>query len=134
MPATATKKRQKKAPATPKANGQATISATQARELVKLDKEVAKHARALDRAQERQRELRDELKRGVPISRKPEERKKRIRACVVDGIYVRICPSRTGDRFSLKIYTEAGHEITPAMQEAITPGKSYDRWTVKPPK
>ncbi len=51
---------------------------------------------------------------------------------MVGGVSIRITPQESGERFSLTAYREAGHEVTPEMQDAISPGKPFDRWTLKP--
>lgn len=114
-----------------RSNGSATITATQAEQLLEAEAAVRRYRAELDDAERRLAEVRKGLRTRVPLSTKQDEKKKKIRAAVIGGVSIRVTPSRTGPRFSLRRYKEAGHEVTPEMKEAITPGRDYDRWTVK---
>jgi hypothetical protein len=129
MPTTATKKKTRASGA--KSNGHATLSATQARRLLEAEADVRRRRAKLEEAEAALAKLRNAARARVPVSTDRGEKKKRIRAAVVGGIRIRITPAKTGPRFSLKRYRDAGHEITPEMQDAITPARPYDRWTVK---
>jgi hypothetical protein len=126
MPATATKKAEKA-----QTNGSATITADQAKDLLEAEASVQTLKAELEAAEEKRQELRKELRSRVPLSRDKDEKGKRIRSVAIGGIKVRITPSMSGERFSLKRYREAGHKITKEMRQAITSGRPYDRWTVK---
>lgn len=108
------------------------LSADQARKLHDADVAVKKLKAALQAADKHSRELRDRYRDRVPISSDPKEAADGIRATTVGGVAIRITPQTSGEHFSLTVYREAGHEITAEMQEAISPGKPFDRWTLKP--
>lgn len=108
------------------------LSADQARKLHDADVAVKKLKAALEEADKHSRELRDRYRDRVPISSDPKEAADGIRAATVGGVAIRITPQTSGERFSLTVYREAGHDITPEMQDAITAGKPFDRWTLKP--
>jgi hypothetical protein len=127
----ATKTKKKAKPASPKANGHATITKSQAERLVEAEAAVRRAEATLESAERERREIRERLISKVPLSRDEAERTKKIRTAIVGGITIRVTPSQTGERFSLRRFREAGHEITPEMRKAITPGKTYERWTVK---
>jgi hypothetical protein len=109
----------------------AKVSAKQAQRLLEAEQAVRRHRSELEAAEDRLGDLRAKCRSRVPLSRDPEERKKRIRYIEVAGVKIRVTPALGGDSFSLKRYSEAGHKITPQMQEAIRPGRAYDRWTIK---
>jgi hypothetical protein len=110
----------------------AKLSAEQARKLHDADVKVKKLRAQLEDADKESRALRARYRERVPLSDKPEEAADGIRVATVGGVSIRITPQESGERFSLTVYREAGHEVTPEMQEAITPGKPFDRWTLKP--
>lgn len=109
----------------------AKLSPKQARRLHELDADVKRRRAALEEAERQLADQRDRVRSRVPLSSDKDERKRKIRSAVVGGIGIRITPTTSGDSFSLRTYRDAGHEITPEMKEAITPGKRHDRWTVK---
>lgn len=108
------------------------LSAEQARKLHDADVAVKKLKARLEDAETHSRGLRARYRDRVPLSENPEEAANGIRVAMVGGVSIRITPQESGERFSLSVYREAGHDITPAMREAITPGKPFDRWTLKP--
>lgn len=116
-----------------RSNGSATITASQAKQLLRADDEVRKRRAQLEEAERDREEVRKRLRPRVPLSSKKEEKAKRVRAVTIAGISIRISPAESGSRFSLSRYREAGHQVTEEMKDAITPGKPYDRWTVKAP-
>jgi len=127
--ATATKTQKKTAKRSP--NGSATITAKQAEQLLNADTRVRQLRAELEQAEGELAKARERYHARIPLSRDKDERKRKIRTASIGGVTVRVTPTRTGDKLSLKRYCDAGHEITPEMREAITPGRPYDRWTVK---
>lgn len=107
------------------------LSADQARKLHAADVDVARLKLALEAAEQRREDLRQAYRDRVPLSEDLEERAKGIRTTVAGGVTVRVFPLVSAARFSLTEYTKAGHGITDEMREHISPGKPYDRWTVK---
>lgn len=109
----------------------AKLSPKQARRLLALDAEVKSRRAALEESERQLAKHRDRACSRVPLSTDSDERKRKIRVAVIGGVSIRITPTTTGETFSLTTYQEAGHEVTKEMKEAITPGRPYDRWTVK---
>lgn len=110
----------------------AKLSAEQARRLHDADVKVKQLRAALDAAERHSRELRERYRARVPLSTDPTEAAKGVRSAVVGGVSIRISPQVSGDYFSLSAYRAAGHAVTAEMREAITAGKPFDRWTLKP--
>jgi hypothetical protein len=54
-----------------------------------------------------------------------------VRVATAGGWHLRVTRFSGGERFSLKNFKAAGHKITKAMREHITPGSPQVRVTVK---
>lgn len=108
------------------------LSAEQARKLHDQDVLVKKLRAQLEIAEEKLGDLEDRYRARIPLSEDGEEAAKGILATTVGGVAIRVAPCVSADSFSMKRYTDAGHAVTPAMRDAIKPGRPYDRWTIKP--
>lgn len=108
------------------------LSADQARRLHDSDVAVKKLRAQLEAAVDHDRELRARYRDRVPLSEKPDEAANGVRVATVGGVAIRIYPQVSAETFSLKRFLEAGHAITAAMREAMSDGKPFDRWTLKP--
>ncbi len=107
------------------------LSADQARKLHDADVTVKRLRAQLEDAERHLGELKDRYRDRIPVSDDPEEAAKEIRVATVAGVTIRVAPFVSADSFSLRRYTDLGHQITAAMREAIKAGKPYDRWTIK---
>jgi hypothetical protein len=107
------------------------LSASGAMALHVADVTVAKLKAAAKLAEETRALIQERYRASIPLSEDPKEAADGIRAAEVGGISVRVTPVDGSERFSLKDYREAGHEITPEMRDAISTSKPFERWTVK---
>jgi hypothetical protein len=116
-----------------KARGQQPkkLSASGAMLLHVADVTVAKLKAAAKLAEETRALIQERYRDSIPLSEDPKEAADGIRVAEVGGISVRVTPVDGSERFSLKDYREAGHEVTPEMRDAISTSKPYERWTVK---
>jgi hypothetical protein len=108
------------------------LTAATARKLHDAEVAVAQLEAQLKLAREARDELRDRVRPRLAPAADAEDRAKGILEGRAGGVLVRVAPAVSGESFSLKRYVEAGHRITAAMRDAISPGRPYDRWTVKP--
>lgn len=108
------------------------LTAATARKLHDAEVAVAQLKAQLELAEKSRDELRAKVRDRVPLAADPQDAAKGIREAIAGGVIVRIAPAVSGESFSLKRYVEAGHRITAAMRDAISSGRPYDRWTVKP--
>lgn len=106
------------------------LSPTGAVALHVADVTVAKLNAALKLAKETREHIEARYHDAIPLAEDPEDRAAGVREAEVAGIRVRVTPIDGSERLSLKDYKEAGHEVTPEMQEAITISKPFDRWTI----
>jgi hypothetical protein len=107
------------------------LSASGAMALHVADVTVAKLKAAAKLAEETRALIQERYRASIPLSEDPKEAAGGIRAAEVGGISVRVTPVDGSERFSLKDYREAGHEVTPEMRDAISTSKPFERWTVK---
>jgi hypothetical protein len=107
------------------------LTGTGAMALHVADVTVSKLKAALELAEETRALIQQRYRDAIPLSEDPKEAADGIRSLEVGGIKVRITPVAGSERFSLKDYKAAGHQVTAAMRDAITTSKGYDRWTVK---
>jgi hypothetical protein len=102
-----------------------------ARRLLAAEQKVKDAEANLEDLTRKRDQLRHRYRDRIPVSDKADEQAKGIRVTKVGGIRIRVAQSISAARLSLKRYREAGHEITPEMKAAISPGRPYERWTVK---
>lgn len=106
------------------------LTSSQARALVTATVVVGKAKARLEKAKKALAELRARYKPLIPTSTEPDDEGKDVRQIEVGRWRVRVSTWTAADAFSLKGYREAGHEITAAMREHITPGRTNETWTV----
>lgn len=102
-----------------------------AQKLLEAEQNVRRRKSELEAAELELETQRKKLRARIPLSKDSEEKGKKIRTTTIAGISIRVTPARSGERFSMKRYKEAGHKVTPEMKSAISPGRAFDRWTVK---
>lgn len=107
------------------------LTAAQARKLHDTEVAVLQLEAQVKLAKATRDELRERYRDRLQLSADPKEAEKGILTAIAGGVIVRVSPTVSADSFSLKRYTDLGHQVTAAMREAIAPGKPYDRWTVK---
>lgn len=115
----------------PAAERRRHLRAEQARQLHAAEHDVTRKTTALEESTSKRDELRARYRHLIPASADTDEAAKGICEVEAGGVSVRVAPTSSGERFSLGKYRELGGRITASMRRAMSPGKPYDRWTVK---
>jgi hypothetical protein len=113
------------------ATAQPTLSAAQAKALVLAEVAVGKLEAELDAAKQEREKLRKRYKVRLQPSTEKKDRGKDVVQAEAGGFLIRCSTFTGGSRFSLKSYIEAGHKITAAMRDHISPGDQQERWSWK---
>jgi hypothetical protein len=88
------------------------LTGTGAMALHVADVTVSKLKAALELAEETRALIQQRYRDSIPLSEDPKEAADGIRSLEVGGIKVRITPVAGSERFSLKDYKAAGHQVT----------------------
>ena len=115
------------------------LTAEQIKKIALAENAVAKADAALKAAIVERDKVRDRYRvRITEQSLEKADAGKDVRIARSSRYLVRVTRFTGGNRFSLKGYLEAGHKLTAAMRQHISPGGLQERWTVKdlkgPPK
>ena len=108
-----------------------TLRAALARDYVLAEVDVAKLEAELEVAKERRDDLRKRVKPKLVPSAEKDDAGKDVLVGEAGGFRIRVSTFTGGDSFSLAKYLKAGHKITAAMRDALTPGSARERWTWK---